>query len=248
MINQFRQRLVSCMLLIMFLSLTFACQFFSFGREEEISNKEAYYAIDPNTILDSLAQGATNVFTPQIATPEFESSIQGEPVEWSQSDYFRIADALHEFVWNESLDEWNLDGMTFGMDCKDVDYGSQYANFRFYKVVHTREKESRLVHNIYIFPAENSVWWTEIEYYPKLANWGSLDQKQIKVSVNDALQIAETNGGRKARLEVNNKCKFAAIIPIWEYEGWNLTYTSDAKLFNINIDPLTGEYRIISSN
>lgn len=175
-----------------------------------------------------------------------ESSMQGEPVVWSQSDYFHVAQALHQFVWNESLEGWNLDGITFGMDCKEADYGPQYANLRYYKIIHTREKESRIVHDIHIFPAANSVWWTEIEYYPKLANWGSLDQTQLKVSVNDTLQIAETNGGREARLAVNNECKFAAIIPIWEYEGWNLTYTGNAKLFDINIDPLTSEYQIVN--
>jgi hypothetical protein len=244
MIYLFGKWLVACVLLIAALSLTFACQAFSFGKE--VSRKEAYYMIEPNTILDSLAQGTVNVFTPQVATPNPESSMQGELVVWNQSDYFRVAQALHEFVWNESLEEWDLDGMSFGMDCKDADYGPQYASFKFYKVVQIRERESRIVHDIHIFPAANSVWWTEVEYYPKLANWDSLDQTQIKVSVNDALQIAETNGGSEARLAVNNECKFVASIPIWEYEGWNLTYTSDAKLFDINIDPRTGEYQIIS--
>lgn len=247
MISRMGKPTISYVLLIVILVLAVACQLFSFGKEEEISRKEADYTIDPNTILEALAQGTTDVFTPQVVTPEVETSVQSKPVQWSQSDYFRVAQALHEFVWSESLNEWNLDGMAFGMDCKDADYGPQYADLRYYKIDHTRERESRIVHDIHIVPMEHSVWWTEIEYYPKLANWGNLDQKQIKVSVNDALQIAEANGGREARLAVNNKCKFVAIIPIWEYNGWNLTYTGNTQLFNINIDPVTGKYDVTDS-
>lgn len=229
------------------LSLTFACQLISIGGEEEISRKEASYLINPHTILESLAMDRTDIFVLQTEHPETKSSTSEKFIQWSQTDYYRIADALHKFAFNEPLDDWKLDGMSFGMDCKDIDYGPQYASFRFYNVVQFRDKESRVVHDINIVPQESIVWWTEVEYYPKLANWGSLNLTQVKISVNDALQIAEKNGGNQARLAVNNQCKFVASIPIWGYEGWNITYTGETRLFDINIDPLTGEYQIIST-
>jgi len=49
--------------------------------------------------------GEKNVFTPVMATPEVDEKLYSEPFPWKQSDYLNIANVLHQYVWNETLDE-----------------------------------------------------------------------------------------------------------------------------------------------
>jgi hypothetical protein len=246
--KKFNKPQIFLLLFMVILIISFACKSLTFEKEEEVSRKEAFYTINPNTILESIAQGKGNIFTLQAVTPEVIASlISATPVQWSQADYFHIAEALFQFAWNETLKKWSLDRMAFGMDCQDANYGPQYADFTFYKVEQSDGKESRLVRRIYILHQEKTVWWTEIEYFPMLADWGNIDLTKTKISVNDAFQIAERNGGYRARLGVENNCKVTAFLPIWGYDGWNITYTGLDKLFDINIDPLSGEYKILAS-
>ena len=244
-IKQFNKWLAFLILLAIILS---ACRLFSFGTEDTMYWKETAYTIDPDTILDSLAQGKKDVFTLQTATPEAELPPASEPVHWSQSDFYRIAQALHEYVWNESVEEWYLPDMEFGMDCQGAFDGPQYGRFVFYKFVHIREQESRIEHDIYILHQENTVRVFETEYYPRLETWQNIDWAKVKISVTDALQIAERNGGYEARSNENNECKISlALAPGSKYEGWQVMYTGNnrTRLFDIHINTLTGEYKII---
>lgn len=50
-----------------------------------------YYSINPNTILDSLERGNTDVFTLLVATPEGELPSPEKSVLWSEDDFFLVA-------------------------------------------------------------------------------------------------------------------------------------------------------------
>ena len=76
------------------------------------------YEIDPNTILAALDRGETDIFTPIPAienTPYTPFPVGLYP--WSQFDYLNLADALHKFVWKESLKGWRLYSMYFFRGC-----------------------------------------------------------------------------------------------------------------------------------
>ena len=68
------------------------------------------------------------------------------------------------------------------------------------------------------------------------------------ISAAEALQIAELNGGRNARLANGNECNVYLMFPTGLQPGKWLVYyyANDAftKLFEIFIDPVTGEFVI----
>lgn len=205
-------------------------------RENAKSILEKYYRIDSKMILDSLARGEREVFTEASSSIKQEPS-QSEPVNWNQVDYFQIADALHQLVWNESLENMKLYRMHFSLGCNEIDGGMQYAQFIFFKVVN----DSRIRHGIEIDPRKNFVAAWETEYYPILNDWESIDLSKIKISADQALQISEKNGGQEKRLAVDNACDIAVAISrdTTLYDGWIVTYSP--SIFLDEIDPSTGE-------
>jgi len=72
---------------------------------------------------------------------------------------------------------------------------------------------------------------------------------QIKFSAEDALQIAENTGAAKIRKDIGNNCRILETIESGgKYESWFNTYSSNdpaTSIFQINIDPLTDEYKIV---
>ena len=79
--------------------------------------ERGYYTIDPEAILTSLDRVETQVFTPEISSPE--NPIFEKYFSWRQSDYTKITAALHQFVWGEGLNDWKLYNMYFGTPCHD---------------------------------------------------------------------------------------------------------------------------------
>jgi len=69
-----------------------------------------FYEIFPETILDSLNQGKTDVLT--LSSEEIWNREEPtyDSIQWSQSDYLAIANALSQEVWHEPLDlnEWKV--------------------------------------------------------------------------------------------------------------------------------------------
>ena len=224
----------------------FACQLTSIEKEKVISQKDASYTINPSTILDSLQRGEINVFTLQNTLPDEEHSVFDKPVEWSQSDYYLIAESLHNHVWGESLDTWILNVISFDVSCKEIEYGPQKVSYKFYKVIDSIEGKSRIVHDIFIIPREGLVLWNEFEYYPQVEDRDDLDLKLVNISMLEILSIAEASGGYQTRSIAYNNCEISAVIPVWDFRGWNVRYRSnDITLLETNIDRLTGEYQLV---
>jgi hypothetical protein len=225
--------------LAILLASTLACNIDQ--RESTTSKFDSEYMIDSSTILETLAQGNENVFFEWKDISENEPTSPQEIVNWSQADYFRIANALHQFVWNESLSEINLFLMHFSLNCDETRNGFQYAQFLFFKIIETDRGEVRIRHGIEIEPTDNHVAVWETEYYPVLANWKSIDLSKVKISAEQALQLAETNGGQQRRMAVNNECHISAAISrdTIQYDGWMVNYSP--SIFYDEIDPVTGK-------
>jgi hypothetical protein len=163
------------LLLIVLLSSISSCQIIArlepeYYQENTVYYKEGAFAIDPGTILESLAQEKIDVFSPLISTPETTTQSSAGAVKWSQANYLQITQAFHKFFWGEPIEGWTIDQLFFRLDCKDVIVGPQIFSITLYKIIHIREEESRFVHYIYIKPSENRISWDEYEKYPKRAS------------------------------------------------------------------------------
>jgi hypothetical protein len=73
---------------------------------------------------------------------------------------------------------------------------------------------------------------------------------KLKVTADDALQIAEEQGGRNKRASVNHECSFNVVLApsSVHYKGWVVWYQIVQNervetLFNLWTDPYTGKIK-----
>jgi len=241
MLNKTRKIWITSLTIVLLISVS--CQRLSFRNEEVIRGEESYYLIDPNTILADIEEGKTAVFSSQTVTPQAPLSQSLSVVRWTQEDYLNIVQALYESIWNESTDDWKLRYAWFSMKCDNVNDGPQFAHFIFYKVVRA-QKETRVERQIYIDPSNNAVGWVEIKYSPDLLQLVPIKLPEYKVTVSDALRIAEDNGGEEIRIRAGNDCKVSGEL-INTSDNWRVSYVKTLDLFSIDIDALTGSHKIV---
>lgn len=209
-------------------------------REDETITNIQYFSIQPNSLLDLISQGKKDAFISISDEPKLSSSTKVEPVVWNQTDYFQIAEALHQLVWGDSLETWNLYRMDFSSGCDQINIGFQHSQFVFFKVVKENDQETRIEHFIEIDPSRKFAQAMETKYYPNLTNWKTINLNTVKVSASEALQIAEKDGGSEKRLAVNNECSVSVGISrdTVVYSGWLVIYSP--SIFLDKIDPTTG--------
>jgi hypothetical protein len=241
--NQNYYRLFVVLAGIVLLSAVLAC---NGDKTESITTTfEQYYSIDPQLLLDSITQDSKDLFTPIETQPDLPPLDQQVPVNWSQADYLRIVDAIYRNVWSETLNDWSLKSMSFALGCTRIDHTFQNAHFRYFKNIKIQERDVRIERSIQIDPRSKSIYILEFEYYPRLTDWGSIDMAQVRYSADDALMIAEKNGGQAKRLAVENVCDITLLLSpdSASYRGWDIRYSNrnDSRILRIQIDPDTGE-------
>jgi hypothetical protein len=222
-------------------------------REQVNETRDETYSIDSSTLLDSIKSEKTNAFSLLKATPAVYPAPSAAPVGWTQADYFSIAQAFHQFAWKESLAGWKLGSISFGLDCKEVSIGPQQAGFKFYKLLNGQNNQNRLEHRLFIDAKNNDINLDEFEIFPNAYTLASIDLSKAKITMQDALQIAEKNGGTKTRSRVNNNCYIGANYDSnAAYDkGWYMIYTTTSgdKVINLlwlDIDAQTGASKVVA--
>jgi hypothetical protein len=226
-------------------SILVACHFPALLSDDKVSTisvSEGRYIINPNSILKAQANGENDIFIPQSGTSPTVNSDKGKSVQWTQSEYLQIAQALHRFVWGEPIENWKLSKLLFRLDCKDVNSGPQFAHFELFKIVNTNQ-ETRYVRDLWIEPLNNSVSWQDAEYYPNVQGNTRIDLNKLKISSDDALKIAEKNGGYEVRTAASDQC--VIYITLSPESNWNVRYSGNdlQELFNLKIDITSGEIK-----
>ena len=224
--------------------------------QDEILQSVTDYIIDPDTILKSLKDGQSDVFT--AATPDTEtpvsSAFPSNSFLWKAEDYLYIANALHEHEWKESLAKWQLYSMKFSINrCHSVDEGIDFADLTYYQ----RQGDLYVVHGMWIAPLLGEVTIGSSEY-PYRKEWTPIDLNKLAVKIPDKLlELAEASGGREARKKLNeNGCHInihldpdASVFssfsnPFKHYGlGWEILYWDNDNhlIFSDTIDPYSGK-------
>jgi hypothetical protein len=180
--------------------------------------------------------------------PETEWWVGNAP-NWSQTDYLQVAEAVNQFVWNESLDDFEINYMDFTLNCEDVNVGFREGRFGFFKVIYEDGEKKRIERRMIIVPSDKSIMVWENKYYPYLVNWKKIDKSKFAITANDALQIAENSGGMDQRLRFQNDCYlYVSLHPASaQYKGWHVVYTLNGRdfkrIFTLWIDPYSGKIK-----
>jgi hypothetical protein len=208
-----------------------------------------YYKIDPETILESLDRGETNLFTPLSEDPSQVKSLHNS-ISWTQVEYLKIAGVLNQFIWNEPLDleGWKIYFIYFEVGCKDNLSGFDDFSIVYYKYLGVMDwKRVYTTRLIEVSPWNGIVrWGGEAKFtQPLLSGWGNVDLTKFAITADESLRIAEGNGGKEARLKVENEC----MINIIESEGfidtWQVKYSS--AHFETDVNAYTGKYKILNA-
>jgi len=217
--------------------------------------KSGYYEIDPETTLDTLSRGETNVFTP--ASPEilYRDEPTYDSIAWTQSDFMKIANALSLKTWNEPLDlkSWKVIYMSFLGGCENQTSGFHSFTIAYYKPLGIADFEKQYTTRLIdIISWQGLARWGNDAVFstPVLLGWDGVDVSKFQVTADDALQIAENNGGLDVRRNVDNACRLILTVsqldPLPHRANWLVDY--DRADFYMHINPYNGKYKILDAS
>lgn len=214
--------------------------------EKAVSGDWGVYAIDSQTILQDLSQGNKDVFQ---YLPDGELMVTPEPnlppVRWTEADYLFVADSFNEHISNDSLQNWDYQSISYGMDCDKFSYGPQQAIYEIVKYIFPEGNKVRLERELWIYPHQDRVEWDETGY-DAVFGYSSFKLEQVKISMEDVLKIAEEQGGKVFRLTEDDECRVVLdMIAGIRNDNWQVRYTSSDNQYVIDIDKETGDYQIV---
>lgn len=207
---------------------------------------KSFYSINTNTILVELSQGEKDVFIQEVAP--LEDSIFEQPINWSQSDYVKVSNVFYQVIWNESLENWNLYYLEFIANCNSNPSGFGFGEISFFK--NTSNKpwlNNYTTRALQIIPQYGNVISADGGIFPQplFDKWKSINLDTIVISADDALRIADENGGEEARLSVENNCTIQVRLSGYD-NYWKVRISENntaSVIFMMAINPYTGEIK-----
>lgn len=211
------------------------------------------FLFDPGTVLMSLNIGKKDVFTPYLEQQDEElpDVVFEGTINWKQREYWMIIDALNQFVWKDTLNDWKLYDLNFLRDCKNNSSGFDSGSMTYFKIItNDNGKKVYTVRDFFIDPKYRYVEWRGgAKYTRPIVGWRSIELGNLTFNAEDALGIAEENGGKDARLKFYNNCIIHISLRPEMYKGWDVTYSiENSPEFSVTIDPFTGEIKSIWSS
>jgi hypothetical protein len=203
-----------------------------------------YYTLNPATIRLNITGEKIDAFKKLSVESDIVDEGSLGSFFWSQQDYLQVAGAFHKFVWGESVDDWQINAMSFGRHCANKPIGFESGDVTYYKQL---DRSSYNVHQVYISPETGRIVSGENVFRRPLFGWKGVYPSKIKVTADNALQLSEEMGGREFRSKLNNACSIAIVLRTNpEDNGWLVGYfsTDGTANFTIYINPYTGSYNI----
>jgi hypothetical protein len=212
-------------------------------------NEIGAYRFESSKTLIDLNNGIDNILTPVPHESLLQSPRDKSQVKWSFSDYLKVANAVKRQTWQDEMKDWSVYGMDFYTGCNDSLNGFSFGDFIYFKPAITETGNAYETREIWISPQQGQIEWGAGNYYPKpLFGWRKIDLNKV-ISADDALQIAENNGGKSARQKVSNICDiFLSYNPNINSNNWILTMSHNNELpniFEIQVNPYNGKFNVI---
>jgi hypothetical protein len=200
------------------------------------------YQIDPNTIIAAFDSGRTDLFT--LMDSSQPTAIPDASFSWLQEDFIKVARALNQTVWSEPLNGWKLYSMHFSTACQDDPHGFTEGDFYYFRTTFRDNGKIRFTTQDFFIslPHEQATWAGGANFAHPLFGWENIRLGRTQITAEDALTIAEENGGRESRLLVDNNCTIHVMLAgdnVWQV----YMYHDDTRalIFRMEIDPSTGQ-------
>ncbi len=95
---------------------------------------------------------------------------------------------------------------------------------------------------ILVYPENGEVSWGDGAMFPHpLFGWKSANLRQTTIGAEDALGVAEANGGQAYRESIENTCQ--TFVGLSGDRGWYITYVGKGGSLGLalQIDPYSGK-------
>jgi len=199
------------------------------------------YQIDPIMIIAALDSGAADVFKP--ADSSQQTVVPNKSVSWQQADFLKVARSLNQTVRSEALSGWKLYSMHFSSACQDDPRGFTEGDFYYFKTTFRDNGKIRYTtQDFFISSQYGQATWAGGSNFPRpLFGWKNIRLGRIQITAEDALTIADDNGGRETRLLAGNKCNIHVTLSgdnVWR--AYIYHDDTNALIFRMEIDPSTG--------
>jgi len=245
-----RKLLISILLLLGLVTGVFLAQTQSRGTDfhEGALADRTVYTFNPYTILDSLGTENSDLFIPAPAEPDEGWPLIASPgtFGWDERDYLRVANALHQRVWGEPLDNWKLIYAYYKISqCTDIVDNVDSVAISFYRRVNGLDN----VHGFWLQPLKG-IATAGYGYNSDIGKAIDLDNMKVN-NLNSALMISEGVGGKEVRTMLKDSdCYVSALFAPYVLHGyfnsfdwgWRIYYGHN---FGMEIDPYTAKYTII---
>lgn len=119
-------------------------------------------------------------------------------------------------------------------DCADTPVGFDLFLVTYFKAVGNRYATRQ----IEVWPLSKEAIWAGNANFPRpfLFGWKEIDLGKLKVTMDDALRMAEANGGKAARQAANNNCSITiTLVPNVDDGNWHVYY--DSTTFQFSVSP-----------
>lgn len=192
--------------------------------------------IEPQTLLQSIEDGGTNVFQMESEIPENPQFVM--LVEWTQAEFMMVANALFQLVWKEPMNNWNLYRMNFVTTCKDDPKGFGHLDLFFYQDAIVNRIKKYSVRTIRLYPDYGYVAWGGDTYWHRpLLKWKTINLSNMKVPAEKALNIMEAKGGKDFRMSVKNACEISVNLnpELYNRYAWQGGYWSENLYYNMKL-------------
>jgi hypothetical protein len=211
------------------------------------------YTFDPKTILVSLDQGGTNIFTPLSATPGPDAPmLPPGSLHWREADYLKVANALSRHVFGEDLDlkMWSVYYLSFKKECYSNSVGFDSFDITYFREVRLVGQKFYAARYIGIYPLlKDASWGGNTNFHrPFFGGWSGVNLTEYKVTADDAARIADEHGGGEARSSAANDCSILVSTPDLDNgDNWYVYYYPGVN-FKMIVDPYTGKYKLLRAN
>jgi hypothetical protein len=187
------------------------------------------YEINPETILTSISKNEPSIFSPMVEDIGSIEPLAGSHFNFTQNDYLQIASALGKFVWNDpmNLDDWSIYWLLFEGECESEPTGFYLASIIYFKPIETNGRSAYTTRLVEIYPYLGLVQTGSGAKYPIpiLSSWKKVNLVDA-ITADEAVQIADENGGKEARLQADsNLCSIYIHSPNYgKNDKWYVSY------------------------
>lgn len=216
-----------------------------------LGSERGYYRINPETILSDLEQSKTDVFTPLSEDPFTDVNYEVADIEisWTQAEFLKIASAVGQLVWDDPMDlnSWSVYSIVFEADCEYAPTGFRYARITYFKKTNGDAENYYETRLIAVDTHFRGVRWGNGARYPKsVGPWVGVDLSGDKITADDALSIADENGGKDVCLQ-DIHSYISADSSIYINHEWLVSYISSPSL-HMKVDMETGVFEIVDND